>query len=305
MALNRGAEQVPAGLIPVLLPGETLIIAQHEHWARVAEPVITTAAVFALAILVDWRITASTEFIATALWWCFFVTVFRLLWRLSQWRHNWFVATEKRLLLRYGLITHKVAMMPLAKVTDMNYERTIPGQLLGYGRFILESAGQDQALHVINWVQHPDVTYRAICAEIFDILPPGEADHGEPAAGDQSDPEGDGPGGSDGPGSPSGPEGPSGPSGPGGRGGRGDQRRPAPNLSPISRGPESPESLQHKAGYPDVHRVHNPVQDRLDSYSRAVPITPAEEGEAIYQSDDIRKRRRAANTGPLPLWPTD
>lgn len=293
MALRRGAEQVPVGLIPVLLPGETLIIAQREHWARVAEPIITTAAVFAVAILVDWRITASTEFIATALWWCFFVTVFRLLWRLLQWRHNWFVATEKRLLLRYGLVTHKVAMMPLSKVTDMTYERTIPGQLLGYGRFILESAGQDQALHIINWVPHPDVTYRAICAEIFHIQPPGEADDGEPEAGDQDDPAGDGPGG------------PDGPNGKGGPGGRGEKRRPSANLSPISRGPESPESLAHKAGYPDVHRVHNPVQDRLDSYSRAVPITPAEDGEPIYQSDDIRKRRRAADTGPLPLWPTD
>ncbi|MDN5769075.1 MAG: PH domain-containing protein [Humibacillus sp.] len=293
MAQKQGAEQVPAGLIPVLLPGETLIIAQREHWARVAEPIITTAAVFAVAILVDWRITASTEFIATALWWCFFVTVFRLLWRLLQWRHNWFVATEKRLLLRYGLITHKVAMMPLSKVTDMTYERTIPGQLLGYGRFILESAGQDQALHIINWVPHPDVTYRAICAEIFHILPPGEGDDGEPEAGDQDDPDGDGPGA------------PDGPNGEGGPGGRGEKRRPSANLSPISRGPESPESLQHKAGYPDVHRVHNPVHDRLDSYSRAVPITPAEEGEPIYQSDDIRKRRRAADTGPLPLWPTD
>ncbi len=293
MALKRGAEQVPAGLIPVLLPGETLIIAQREHWARVAEPVITTAAVFALAILVDWRITASTEFIATALWWCFFVTVIRLLWRLLHWRHNWFVATEKRLLLRYGLITHKVAMMPLSKVTDMTYERTIPGQLLGYGRFILESAGQDQALRLINWVPHPDVTYRAICAEIFHILPPDEADDGDPEAGDESAPEAGGP------------EGPDGPDGPDGPGERGNQRRPAANLSPISRGPESPESLQHKVGYPDVHRVHNPVQDRLDSYSRAVPITPAEEGEPIYQSDDIRKRRRAADTGPLPLWPTD
>ncbi len=295
MARKRRADEVPAGLATVLLPGETLIVVVREHWAHMVEPVASTIAAFALVLLIDSNVTSSTELIATVLWWAFFAVAVRLLWRLAQWRHNWFLATDKRLLMRYGLITHKVAMMPLAKVTDMTYERTIPGQLIGYGRFIMESAGQDQALRVINWVPNPDVTYRAICAEIFHILPPGEAqdDDGETDPGDPGDPGARGPGGADGSGF---------------TGRRDDHGRRRANPSPISRGPDSPESLQPNAGYPgypDVHRVHGPVQDRLDSYSRAVPITPAEEGEPIYQSDDIRKRRRAADTGPLPLWPAD
>ena len=294
MARKRRADEVPAGLATVLLPGETLIVVVREHWAHIVEPVASTVAAFALALLVDSNVTSSTEFFATALWWVFFAVAIRLLWRLAQWRHNWFLATDKRLLMRYGLITHKVAMMPLAKVTDMTYERTIPGQLIGYGRFIMESAGQDQALREINWVPNPDVTYRSICAEIFHILPPGAAENdGESEPDEPDDPGAGGPGGAD---------------GAGGSGSRDEHGSPRANPSPISRGPESPESLQPNAGYPgypDVHRVRGPMQDRLDSYSRAVPITPAEEGEPIYQSDDIRKRRRAADTGPLPLWPTD
>lgn len=288
MALRRRTDEVPASLATVLLPGETLIIAVREHWAHIVEPVASTAAALALALLVDSNVTSSTQFFATVLWWVFFAVAIRLFWRLLQWRHDWFIATDKRLLMRYGLVTHKVAMMPLAKVTDMTYERTVPGQLIGYGRFVMESAGQDQALSVINWVPNPDVTYRAICAEIFHIVPPSEGE-GEPGGPD--DPEVDGSGGS------------GGPAGPGGRDGRGGQGGHGANPSPISRGPDSPESLRQNPGYPDVHRVHNPVQDRLDAYSRAVPITPAEGGEPIYQSDDIRKRRRAADTGPLPLWP--
>ncbi|MEP7331228.1 MAG: PH domain-containing protein [Terracoccus sp.] len=292
MARKRSAGEVPAGLATVLLPGETMIVVVREHWAHMVEPVASTAAAFALVLLIDSNVTSSTQFVATVLWWAFFAVAIRLFWRLAQWRHNWFLATDKRLLMRYGLITHKVAMMPLAKVTDMTYERTIPGQLIGYGRFIMESAGQDQALRVINWVPNPDVTYRAICAEIFHILPPGEAENDGEI--DPDDPDAGGPGGTDGSGGPV--------------SSRDHPRRPRANPSPISRGPESPESLQPNAGYPgypDVNRVRGPVQDRLDSYSRAVPITPAEEGEPIYQSDDIRKRRRAADTGPLPLWPTD
>ena len=56
------------------------------------------------------------------------------------------------------------------------------------------------------------------------------------------------------------------------------------------------------AAYPDVHRTHNPVQDRLDSYSRAVPIQrPAEQPETVYESDDLKRRRRGPDTGPI--WP--
>ena len=88
---------------------------------------------------------------------------------MAEWRHDWFVATDKRLLLFYGFITRKVSMMPLIKVTDMSYERSVPGRLLGYGRFVMESAGQDQALHEVNWVPEPDHNYRVICAEIFGV----------------------------------------------------------------------------------------------------------------------------------------
>ena len=174
MPLKRRSNEVPVGLTPILLPGETLVIAVHMHWARLAEPVGSTVAALALALFVDSNVSNATQPIATILWWGFFLVVLRLLWKLLDWYHNWFVATDKRLLLRYGLITHKVAMMPLAKVTDMSYERSIPGQLLGYGRFIMESAGQDQALRVVNWVPNSDATYRAICAEIFHIRRPGE-----------------------------------------------------------------------------------------------------------------------------------
>ena len=56
------------------------------------------------------------------------------------------------------------------------------------------------------------------------------------------------------------------------------------------------------AGYPDVPPIHNPVQDRLDSYSRAIPVRPRSGGESIYESEDRRRRRRSDDTGPI--WPS-
>ena len=98
-----------------------------------------------------------------------FALVARLVWLVVEWRRNWFVATDKRLVLTYGIITRKIAMMPLAKVTDMSFVRTALGRLLGYGTFVLESAGQEQALHKVDWIPDATRTYRAICAEIFGV----------------------------------------------------------------------------------------------------------------------------------------
>jgi membrane protein YdbS with pleckstrin-like domain len=152
-----------------LLDGERILTAVHQHWAKVAEPVASVVAGLVLVLALDSFLPADLGPVANVLWWAWFVLVARALWNVLGWRHDWFVATDKRLILTYGLITQKVAMMPLAKVTDMSYNRSPVGRLLGFGTFVMESAGQDQALHRVRWVADPDRTYRAICAEIFGV----------------------------------------------------------------------------------------------------------------------------------------
>jgi hypothetical protein len=70
-------------------------------------------------------------------------------------------------MLTMGVLTRKIAMIPLGKVTDMSYVRPPVGQLLGYGSFVLESAGQDQAFREVEYVPHPDLLYRRISEELF------------------------------------------------------------------------------------------------------------------------------------------
>jgi hypothetical protein len=38
-----------------------------------------------------------------------------------------------------GIITTKVLMMPIGKVTDLTYERPLMGRILGYGTMIMEN----------------------------------------------------------------------------------------------------------------------------------------------------------------------
>ncbi|AXH96287.1 PH domain-containing protein [Ornithinimicrobium avium] len=150
-----------------LLDDEIPVVATRQHWARLAEPFATML----LSLVAVAAVTASLEGPAVRaggfLWLVWFAVAGRALWRLLEWHNEWFVATDRRMLLVYGFITQRVAMMPLTKVTDMNYGRSVPGRLLGYGRFVLESAGQDQALREIDYLPDPDEKYRRICATIF------------------------------------------------------------------------------------------------------------------------------------------
>ena len=169
------------GLRRYLLDGERIVTAAHQHWAKVAEPLASAVAGLVLILALDSTLPASLGLVANLLWWAWFGLIGRAIWKVLERRHDWFVATDKRLILTYGLITRKVAMMPLTKVTDMSYNRSLLGRLLGYGTFVMESAGQDQALHTVGWVADPDHTYRVICAEIFGIndheLGPDEDQH--------------------------------------------------------------------------------------------------------------------------------
>jgi hypothetical protein len=75
-------------------------------------------------------------------------------------------------MLNYGVFTRRVAMMPLMKVTDMSYNRSVLGRLVGYGEFVLESAGQEQALRTVSYLPRPDALYEEICMEIFGTSAP-------------------------------------------------------------------------------------------------------------------------------------
>ena len=104
----------------------------------------------------------------TAIVWIAWVVLFgRMIWKAINWAVDFFVVTSHRILLTSGVLTRKVAMMPLTKVTDMSFRRSFGGRMLGYGEFVVESAGQDQALRNIDHIPYPEQLYLLICGMIF------------------------------------------------------------------------------------------------------------------------------------------
>ena len=45
--------------------------------------------------------------------------------------------------------------------------RSLGGRLFGYGEFIIESAGQDQALRNIPFIPYPEQLYVEVCKLLF------------------------------------------------------------------------------------------------------------------------------------------
>ena len=152
-----------------LLADETVVVAQRQHWARVAEPIASAVAGLFVVLGLDYFLAADLGPVINVLWWAWFFLVGRAIWKWFEWRRNWLVATDKRLMVNYGLIHQGVSMFSLSRVPDLTYSRSTLGQMLGYGELKRESTSDNQTLHKVRFVEHPHTTYTTICAAIFSL----------------------------------------------------------------------------------------------------------------------------------------
>jgi membrane protein YdbS with pleckstrin-like domain len=166
-ALRLTQPGLPREIDRYLVPSEKVIFSTRLHLFMLTEPIATTLLGLFLLGWFDTKLEGDQGFLSSLLVIGWIAVFGRLLWKLFEWYRKIFLATNKRLILVYGIFFRKVAMMPLSKVTDMRYDKNPMGQVLGYGKFVLESAGQDQALTAVDYVPEPDLHYREINAVLF------------------------------------------------------------------------------------------------------------------------------------------
>jgi uncharacterized membrane protein YdbT with pleckstrin-like domain len=154
-------------IIKYLLPTERCVFAVRRHPAMLLPQAAAVFGGLVLAFLLDTVLPADVPVIRDLLWFGWLGVVLWFSWKFADWWVERFVVTDRRMIVTSGLLTRKVAMMPLARVTDMSYQRPFLGRILGYGEFVMESAGQDQALHTITYVPKPDLLYLDVCDLLF------------------------------------------------------------------------------------------------------------------------------------------
>ena len=156
------AASVPAEVNRYLLPQERSCIVVRKHPAELAGPLI----------LVVGGLVAAGELTRRSVrpkivWGGYLSVLLYSLERVAAWQSTYFAVTDLRMVLVSGFMVRKVAMMPLARVTDMSFRRSALGRLLGYGEFIVESAGEEQALRSIDFLPYPEQLYLEVCGLVF------------------------------------------------------------------------------------------------------------------------------------------
>jgi uncharacterized membrane protein YdbT with pleckstrin-like domain len=167
MRLVPSSDTVPASVNKYLLPHERQVITVRRHPAVLIRPIAEVLVGLALAGFLSNSAAHGNNTVILVIWLLWVVLVLRLALKVLEWSVDYFVVTSQRMLLATGIITRKVNMMPLGKVTDMSFQRSTVGRILGYGEFILESAGQDQALRIVDHLPYPEQLYLEVCGLIF------------------------------------------------------------------------------------------------------------------------------------------
>jgi uncharacterized membrane protein YdbT with pleckstrin-like domain len=167
MRLAPNTDRVSASVNKYLLPHERQVISVHEHPAVLIGPIFLVLLGLGLAGWLSGSVVHGNTTAILVIWvlWGILLLWFGL--KILNWAVHFFVVTSQRLVLVQGVIVRKVNMMPLTKVTDMSFQRSTVGRLLGYGEFIVESAGQDQALSNVRFIPYPEQLYLEVCGLIF------------------------------------------------------------------------------------------------------------------------------------------
>ena len=148
-----------------LAEGEELVLEVRRHWLVLAEPFASAVGVTFVAGLLGLFVSPNdgSDAIDTLVGLAALGFAFRFAWKLWLWWVDRIIVTDRRVIEASGVLTRRVASMPLTKITDMTYVRPFSGRtFFRYGHLVLESAGQQQAFDEIKYIRNPDDFYTAV-----------------------------------------------------------------------------------------------------------------------------------------------
>ena len=147
-----------------LAEDERVVLAVRRHPAVLLGPaliaVVTIAAAAAVGLVVS--PDRSADLVDTIAGVVAALGVLRLGWRAAQWRADRIFVTDRRVIEISGALVRRVGSIPLARLGDTTYRRSIAGRLFGYGDLVLESSPGGLAGREISRIARPDDFYRTL-----------------------------------------------------------------------------------------------------------------------------------------------
>ncbi len=172
-----------------LAPGEHVVLSVRTHWKALVGPVFLLLFVMALAgfggaVLPAGRHRHDGELAIVAV---AALLVLRLtVWPFLQWFHETFTITDRRLAHRAGVVRRTGRDLPLSRIADVSYDRSLWDRLCRCGTLIVQTAGEtgDIVFDDIPHVDEFETALTELCygPQRFDRDDPTERDRAEAAA---------------------------------------------------------------------------------------------------------------------------
>lgn len=132
--------------------GERVIDEVRKHWAATVSAVLELFGGVVLLLL--------SFFVPAQAWWVPALlggaVVAHAVWRFFEQHMDRFVITNMRVFRVHGILSQRIATMPLTRILDISVHKPVVGRVFGYGHFVFESAAQAQGLREIRYVGDPD-----------------------------------------------------------------------------------------------------------------------------------------------------
>ncbi|GAB3257014.1 PH domain-containing protein [Nocardioides dilutus] len=123
----------------LLNPGETIVISTRTHPKALILPILALVVLLAVGVFVqtqiDERVVSLVVWIIVAVGIVWFVLRPFLIWLTAT-----YAITTRRLITRHGVITRRGHDIPLARISDVAYEKDLIDRLLGCGTLIISDA---------------------------------------------------------------------------------------------------------------------------------------------------------------------
>ena len=118
-----------------LLPGEVVSYRTRLHWKIFVVPVLVSITMIALAI---WALSARKNVLAIA---PVVVATMVLLVAWVQRRSSEFAVTNKRVIIKLGVMTTRSMELLLAKIEGITVSQSLAGRMFGFGEIIVTGSG--------------------------------------------------------------------------------------------------------------------------------------------------------------------
>lgn len=160
-----------------LIAGERVTYRVRLHWILLLKPALISFAVLAvvgvLLFVLNLERILSTPVILLAALPGLVLAALPTLFAYLGWRSAEFSVTNKRVILKVGLMQSKTAEMFLNKIESVGVDQSVLGRMLGYGDIVIRGTGG--SLEPFRHVAHPLEFRNQIQEQIGNSFQPGVA----------------------------------------------------------------------------------------------------------------------------------